>query len=186
MMVLTSFVLLLATFSDRAEAIAGGVLLLVALALIVAEFFAPTHGSIAVGGLVVLVVGLILLADGTESAVPSVLLVGLGVALALFAALVIFEVVMARHRPVTTGMSGLEHELGTVQTDLAPEGMVFIHGELWRAISGDETPLPAGTAVRVLAARDLTLIVQAVVATETGLPPTPGVFDDAPATRSIG
>lgn len=186
MMVPATSAPLLATFSDRAEAIAGGVLLLVALALIVAEFFAPTHGSIAVGGLVVLVVGLILLADGTESAVPSLLLVGLGVTLALFAALVIFEVVMARHRPVTTGMSGLEHELGAVQTALAPEGMVFIHGELWRAISADGSPLPAGTTVRVLAARDLTLIVQAVTATETGLPPTPGVFDDVPATRSIG
>lgn len=185
MMLPASLVPLLSTFSDRAEAVAGGLLLLVALALIIAEFFTPTHGSIAVGGLAVLIVGLILLADGTGSAVPSVLLVGLGVALALFAALVLFEVVMARHRPVTTGLRGLEHELGAAQTDLAPEGMVFIHGELWRAVSADGAPLSAGTPVRVLAARDLTLIVQAAAVTETDLPPTPGVFDDAPATRSV-
>ena len=29
---------------------------------------------------------------------------------------------MARHRPVTTGASGLENEIGTVREELAPVG----------------------------------------------------------------
>ena len=67
-------------------------LLALALLLFVAEIFAPTHGSVAVGGLVILVVGLIVLAQGTGSAVPVVLIVALALALVAFAALVIFEI----------------------------------------------------------------------------------------------
>src|SRR4051794_16074751 len=112
-MTATFFVPILAALSDRAEQAVGAALFALALGLIVAEFFAPTHGSVAAGGLVILVVGLIVLADSTESAVPSLLLVALGVLLALFAALVIVEIVLARHRPVMTGASGLENEIGT-------------------------------------------------------------------------
>jgi membrane-bound serine protease (ClpP class) len=169
---------ILAALSDRAEQVAGATLFALALALIVAEFFAPTHGSVAAGGLVILVVGLIVLADSTESAVPSLLLVALGVLLALFAALVIVEIVLARHRPVTTGAFGLENEIGTVREAMAPEGTVFIHGERWRAVSADGTNLPIGTPVRVLAVRELTLIVQPLTAGETGLPPTPGTYEE--------
>jgi membrane-bound serine protease (ClpP class) len=177
-MATTSLLPLAAQLSDRAEEIAGAALLALALALIVAEFFAPTHGSVAAGGLVVLVAGLILLADSTESAVPSLLLVTLGVVLALFAALVIVEVILARHRPVTTGASGLENESGTVREALTPVGTVFIHGERWRAVSEDGAHLPVGTPVRVLAVRELTLLVEPLTASETGLPPPPGTYEE--------
>lgn len=169
---------IIASLSDQAEMIAGATLLALAFGLIAAEFFSPTHGSVAVGGLVVLIVGLILLADGTESAVPSLLLVALGVMLALFTALIIVEIVLARHRPVTTGASGLENEIGTVREEMAPEGTVFIHGERWRAFTADGSHLPVGTPVRVLAVRELTLIVQPLTAEETGLPPTPGTYEE--------
>jgi membrane-bound serine protease (ClpP class) len=171
---------IVAKLSERAEEIAGAVLFALALALLVAEFFAPTHGSVAAGGLVVLVIGLILLADSTESAVPSLLLVALGVVLALFAALVIVEIVLARHRPVTTGASGLENEIGAVREALAPEGMVFIHGERWRAVSADGGHLPVGTPVRVLAVRELTLLVEPLTVSEAGLPPPPGAYEEHP------
>src|SRR6478752_2135467 len=94
-----------AQLSNYRADIVGGILLALALLLIVAEIFAPTHGSVAVGGLVILVVGLIVLAQGTGSAVPVVLIVALALTLVAFAALVIFEIAMARHRPVTTGAS---------------------------------------------------------------------------------
>src|SRR5689334_5537548 len=87
--------------------VVGAILLALAILLFVAEFFTPTHGSVAVGGLVILVVGLIVLAEGTGSAVPIVLIVALALALILFATLAVFEIIMARHRPVTTGASGL-------------------------------------------------------------------------------
>jgi membrane-bound serine protease (ClpP class) len=177
-MTATFIISIFASLSAHAEEVAGWVLLILALGLVAAEFFSPTHGSVAAGGLVLLIAGLILLADGSESAVPSLLLVALGVLLAFFAALVVVEIVMARHRPVTTGASGLENEIGTVREELAPEGIVVIHGERWRASSADGSHLPVGTPVLVLSVHELTLIVQPITETETGLPPTPGTYEE--------
>jgi len=175
-----------AQLSNYGADIAGAVLLVLALALFVAEIFAPTHGSVAVGGLVILVVGLIVLAQGTGSAVPIVLIVALALALVAFAALVVFEIAMARHRPVTTGASGLENEVGVVREELTPVGMVFVHGEHWRATTEGGAVLPVGTPVRILAVRDLTLVVEAAPETATTLPPLPGAYDapSSPARRT--
>lgn len=171
--------------SNYGADIVGAVLLALALALFVAEIFAPTHGSVAVGGLVILVVGLIVLAQGTGSAVPVVLIVALALALVAFAALVVFEIAMARHRPVTTGASGLENEIGVVREELTPVGMVFVHGEHWRAMTEGGAILPVGTPVRILAVHDLTLVVEAAPETATTLPPLPGAYDapSSPARR---
>jgi len=176
--------LIFAAINVSGADLAGAILLALALLLFVAEFFAPTHGSVAVGGLVILVVGLIVLAEGTGSAVPVVLIVALALALVLFAALVVFEVIMARDRPVTTGASGLENEIGVVREELAPVGTVFVHGERWRAMAADGATLPVGTPIRILAVQDLTLIVQPAAETETTLPPIPGAFDESPVKRS--
>ncbi len=171
--------------SNHGADIAGAALLALALALFVAELFAPTHGSVAVGGLVILFVGLIVLAQGTGSAVPVILIVALVLALIAFAALAVFEIVMARHRPVTTGMSGLENEIGIVREELAPVGTVFVHGERWRAVMEDGDVLPVGTPVRIVAVQDLTLIVQYAPDTATTLPPLPGAYDaSSPEQRS--
>lgn len=173
----------LAAINVSGADIAGAVLLGLALALFVAEFFAPTHGSVAVGGLVILVVGLIVLAQGTGSAVPVVLIVALALALIAFAVLVVFEVVMARNRPVTTGASGLENEIGVVREALSPAGTVFVHGERWRAVAADDATLPVGVPVRIVAVHDLTLVVEPAAETEMTLPPIPGAYDTSP-TRS--
>ncbi|MHB8646413.1 MAG: NfeD family protein [Thermomicrobiales bacterium] len=177
--------LIFAKLTDYGADFAGAVLLVLALVLFVAELFAPTHGSVAVGGLVILIVGLIVLAQGTGSAVPVVLIVALALALVAFGALAVFEIVMARHRPVTTGASGLENEIGVVREELAPVGTVFVHGERWRAITEDGGTLPVETPVRVLEVHDLTLIVELAPETATTLPPLPGAYDaPPPAQRS--
>lgn len=174
---------IVAQLSTYRADIAGGILLALALLLFIAEIFSPTHGSVAVGGLVILVVGLIVLAQGTGSAVPVVLIVALALALVAFAALAVFEVAMARHRPVTTGASGLENEIGVVREELAPVGMVFVHGERWRATTENGATLPVGMPVRILAVQNLTLVVEAAPETATTLPPIPGAYDAPPTVR---
>jgi membrane-bound serine protease (ClpP class) len=173
-----------AKLSDYGADIVGGVLLALALTLFAAEFVAPTHGSVAVGGLVILFVGLIVLAQGTGSAVPVVLIVALALALIAFAALAVFEVIVARDRPVTTGASGLENEIGVVREELAPAGVDFVHGERWRAVTADGATLPVGTPVRILDVTDLTLVVQYAPDTATTLPPVPGAYDTSPPRRT--
>ncbi|MEJ2096908.1 MAG: NfeD family protein [Deltaproteobacteria bacterium] len=59
-----------------------------------------------------------------------------------------------------TGDRGLVGEIGTVKKALAPDGKVFVHGELWFARSA--STLAEGTKVRVVKMDNLTLEVEPV------------------------
>ena len=66
----------------------------------------------------------------------------------------------ARRNKVTTGEQGLLGEIGITQTALSPAGKVFVHGELWDAISS--VPIPAGERVVVRQVEGLILQVEPV------------------------
>ena len=40
-------------------------------------------------------------------------------------------------------------QIGIVREPLDPEGLVLVHGELWKARAGGDEPVPAGAAVTV-------------------------------------
>jgi len=82
-------------------------------------------------------------------------------ALASFAALGIWLAIRNRERPVTTGQEALIGRLAEVRRRLDPEGMVFVEGALWQAISEDGA-VDAGEWVRVVASHDLRLIVRRI------------------------
>jgi membrane-bound serine protease (ClpP class) len=139
-------------------------LLLFALGLIGAEFFVPTHGALAITGLALVTVSALTLIDpaqapGTVVAVWAILLVVL--ALASFAAFGIWLAIRNRGRPVATGQESMIGKLAEVRQRLEPEGMVFIDGALWRAISEDGAVEP-GDWVRVSAIHELRLIVRRI------------------------
>ncbi len=139
-------------------------LLLFAFALIGAEFFVPSHGGLTVTGLALMVVGALNLIDpsqapGTVISIWVVLLVALAVA--TFAAFGVWLAVRSRARPVTTGTESLIGRLAEVRGRLDPEGMVFVEGALWQALSEDGAAEP-GEWVRVTAVHDLRLIVQRI------------------------
>jgi membrane protein implicated in regulation of membrane protease activity len=61
-----------------------------------------------------------------------------------------------------TGAERLVGERAVARGDLAPRGFVQVRGELWRAeVEGGGEEIRAGSAVRIVAARRLTLIVEA-------------------------
>jgi membrane-bound serine protease (ClpP class) len=137
-------------------------LLLFAFGLMGAEFFVPTHGALAVGGVALMVVGALTLIDPAQApdtfiAVWVVLLVAL--ALAAFAALGAWLALRNRDRPVATGQEAMIGKLAEVRRRLDPEGMVFVEGALWQAISEDGVVEP-GEWVRIAAIHDLHLIVR--------------------------
>jgi membrane-bound serine protease (ClpP class) len=129
---------------------AGALLMLLAFAFFAAEAFVPTHGAITLAGAVCFVLGALLLfqpaGDTYEVSVP--LVVGIAVALAAMMGLVAFKLVQVRRAPVVTGESELVGQFGVVRQPLAPVGLVFIRGELWRARANGERIEP-GTSVRV-------------------------------------
>ncbi|HYN22387.1 MAG TPA: nodulation protein NfeD, partial [Thermoanaerobaculia bacterium] len=139
---------------------AGLALLFLALLLFIAEIKVVSHGVLAIGGTISLVLGALMLFKTAEPALRVSLEVI--VSLALFSLAVVgfltFMVMRARNAPVRTGIEGLIHEIGTARSPLAPRGKVFVHGEIWDAVS--EEAVAAGEPVEVVAARNFTLAVR--------------------------
>ncbi len=138
----------------------GAALLLLALTLFVLEAKIVSHGVLAAGGTLAMVLGAVLLID---SPVPEMRVrVSTAIALALpFAAITTFLlrlVIRARRQKAFTGSSALVGESGAAITPIAPEGKVSLHGEYWNAVSPQ--PIGAGSRVRVTAVTGLLLTVE--------------------------
>jgi membrane-bound serine protease (ClpP class) len=135
---------------------AGILLMLVALGFFVAEAFVASHGALAAAGAAAFVFGALLLFDPAGETYQVSLGVAIAVAAVLFAFVVfaVAKALAARRRPASTGREELVGELGHVREALSPEGLVFVHGEIWRARASDGGSLPAGTPVRVRALGD--------------------------------
>ena len=137
-------------------------LLVLGLGLLIAEIKIISHGLLAIGGVIALTLGSLMLFESPD---PS-LRVSLHIIIptvATLAAIIVFVVQRAlraqRHR-VTTGAQGLIGEVGTVSKALNPTGMVFVQGELWEASSAHLVKV--GERVRVLRIDGLHLTVKAV------------------------
>lgn len=153
---------ILAMFAFQTLPINYAALALIALGIIllVAEVNVVSHGLLALGGVVALTLGSLMLVDTPEPALQVAPLVILPTVITL-SGLVLFVVqraLRAQAQPVTTGAQGLIGEVGVASTDVNPEGMVFVHGETWSASS--ETPIKSGERVRVVRVQGLQLTVE--------------------------
>ncbi len=142
---------------------AAVLLLIAAFVLIVLEAKIPSHGALALAGIVSLVFGLLLLVDGP---IPE-LRVHLGTALALGAGFGIitfglaFLAVKARRNKVLLGPQAMIGCTAIVRRPLDPAGQVEIRGELWQAaLVQPHATAPAGARVRVQRVEGLTLLVE--------------------------
>jgi len=126
------------------------VLLLASFVLFALEAKFATHGVLAVGGIVTLTLGGLLLVDAP---IPQ-MRVHLWTALAVSIPLGVITVFLmnialkARANKITTGPQGLIGEIGMAQTALSPQGKVFVHGELWDAVSSANVPSGQMVVVR--------------------------------------
>lgn len=138
----------------------GLVLLLLGLALLIAETFVPT-GLLGAGGVAALLIGSLFLFD-REAGVQISRSVVFSVAAVFGAFLVIVMtlVVRGQRRPAAVGAEAMVGEIGRAQERLAPSGTVLVHGEYWAADS--EEPVDAGGRVRVTAVEGLRLRVRPV------------------------
>jgi membrane-bound serine protease (ClpP class) len=129
---------------------AGILLLLLAAGFFVAEAFVISHGALALAGAVSFVIGALMLFDPAGENYQVSLQVALIVAatMAAMVGLAVAKIVQVRRAPVVTGQSELIGQVGVVRQALNPEGLVFIHGELWRARTDGES-VSSGETVRV-------------------------------------
>lgn len=143
-------------------------LILLGFVLIALEGWFPTHGILTLGGVVALTIGAVFLIDTPIPAMRIRLSVASAAAITLgvISALLLRLVLRARRRKPVTGREGLIGERGIVRSPLAPEGMVMVHGELWRARS--RTEVPAGAGIRVREVHGLFLEVEPDVEVNRG------------------
>jgi len=160
--VVGSICLLIALFAFQILSVnyAGLALLVLGTAMIVAEFFYPTYGSLGAGGLVAFIVGSLILFD---TDVPGMHIArSLIAAIATLGALVIAGIVYlatrSQRRPVATGAQGMVGDVAEVVADFSGKGRVRYGGELWNARS--EAPLHAGDLARIVKVEGLTLWIE--------------------------
>jgi membrane-bound serine protease (ClpP class) len=142
----------------------GLILVLLGLALFVLELKIASHGLLGVAGTVCVIAGSVMLFPGAGGDLRPPLLVVLpgSLTLAVFCFAATRLAIKARSAPVASGVEGLRGEIGVVEQALAPEGTVFVHGELWKAMAASQDPVPAGVRVRVVGVRNLIVDVEPV------------------------
>jgi membrane-bound serine protease (ClpP class) len=132
---------------------AGLLLLLLAAGFFAAELFVPSHGALTLAGVASFVVGSLMLFDPAGPAYQVSLTVVLAIAgtLAVLFGIAFTKALQARRAKPQTGSDELRGEIGFVRRMLDPEGLVFVHGELWRARPANGEALKPGQRVRVAA-----------------------------------
>jgi membrane-bound serine protease (ClpP class) len=150
--------LILAFYSFQTLPVNYAGLLLIALAIIffIAEIKVTSYGALSLGGLISLTLGSIMLFDDLKVSLklmaPTVVLVG-----GFFVVVSTLAFRAYRTRP-KSGMDGMVGEIGLVKEDIDPEGLVFVHGEYWRATAREK--IEADEKVEVEGADGLILRVK--------------------------
>jgi membrane-bound serine protease (ClpP class) len=146
------------------------VLILAAFVLFALEAKFATHGVLTIGGIALLTLGGLLLIDAPipEMRVHLWTALAVSVPLGFITAFLMSIALKARRNKVVTGAQGLVGETGVAQTALTPQGKVFVHGELWDAVSS--VSVPAGQLVIIRQVDGLTLQVEPLTAVQ---PPRP-------------
>ncbi len=141
---------------------AGFLLIFLALVFFIMEMKITSYGLLSIAGIISLLLGSLMLFDSSDTdmrlswgvLLPTIIMVS-----GFF--VIISGLVFKSHlsKP-KTGARGLVGEIGVVKEALMPEGKVFVHGELWQAISKD--PIETGAKVRVVNVVKLVLEVEVV------------------------
>lgn len=139
---------------------AGVLLILLALILFVAEIMIVSHGILAIGGVIAMVLGALLLFPSPEPylrlswsvIVPTVLLT------VLYFVVVVAKVIEAHRQRPATGREAMLGEHAVADTDIMPEGKVWLRGEIWNAASPE--PISKGEKVEVTAVEGLRVTVK--------------------------
>lgn len=161
--VLGSISLLLAIFSFQILPLnyVGLILIILSIGLFILEVKIQSYGILSIGGIVAMVIGSMMLINSPIPELrPSLkFIIPVALGLSLIFIFLISLAFKAYRSKVITGQEGLIGETGQTQTDLTPQGKVFIHGEIWDAESNEE--IPKGTKIKVIEVLDhLTLKVK--------------------------
>jgi membrane-bound serine protease (ClpP class) len=150
--------LILAFYSFQTLPVNYAGLLLIALAIIlfIVEIKVASYGMLSLAGLICLTLGSLMLFEDVGVSLrlmaPTIILIG-----AFFVGVSTLAFRAYRSKP-KTGVEGLIGQKGLVKQSIDPEGLVFVHGEYWRAVSGEK--LEPGEKIQVEGVDGLLLTVK--------------------------
>ncbi|WCE30739.1 NfeD family protein [Vibrio sp. SCSIO 43137] len=138
---------------------AGLGLILLGLALLVAESMLPSFGLLGFGGVVAFTLGSVFLFDSElpELRISLSLIYAIAATSALFVLFVLRRIWLFRKRKAVSGPDTFLGSEAVVTADFSSKGIVLIRGEEWAAIS--DSKLEKGDIVTVTAVNGLTLTV---------------------------
>jgi len=138
---------------------AGAGLILLGLALMIAEAFSPSFGILGLGGVAAFILGSVILIDTDLPGfgIDLGLIAGFAVSSAAFFIIALGLIFKARHRPIVSGKEQMLGSIGIVENDFSGIGSIHIHSESWRASCPQ--PLYKNDKVQVIAIDGLILKV---------------------------
>jgi membrane-bound serine protease (ClpP class) len=148
----------------------GGLLLVViGIALFIAEVYVTSYGLLGVAGAVLFVIGGIFLVDPASGSSPYYIDSGLSVSLSVIIPLALtlglvffylgYYVIRAQRGKVETGIEGMIGQKGEARSEVnSGGGKVFVRGELWNALSAE--PIPERSKITVLKVEGLVVHVK--------------------------
>ena len=80
------------------------------------------------------------------------------IALGLFSFFILAKIIQAHSRKSPSGKEGLIGEKGIAHTDILRKGKVFVHGEIWNAVSKEE--IKKEEKIEIVTVKGLTLTVK--------------------------
>lgn len=148
--------------------VAGLALIVLAIVLFLLEIKITSYGMLSVGGLISLILGGLMLVDSPEPAlrVSFSVIITVAICTGAFLVFVVGMIVRSHRKRVQTGFEGLVGQIGRVAERIDREGMVYVAGALWRAVSDDL--IEKGEKVKVVSGHHQTLVVQKLSANQEG------------------
>jgi membrane-bound serine protease (ClpP class) len=144
---------------------AGLALIIFAIILFLLEIKIVSHGLLAIGGVISLLLGSMMLIRASSSLefvrISRGIIISSTAVTALFFLFVIGLGLRAQRLKPVTGIEGLIGEIGESVGELAPTGRVRVHGETWNAESSGGN-IKQGEKVRVTGIKDLKLYVESI------------------------
>ena len=141
---------------------AGALLVILGIVFLLLEISVTSYGLLALGGLVAMTLGGLLLikSDAPFMQVSLSFLLPTVITVGALVGTVIWIAAKGGRRGPVTGVEGMIGSIGIAKTDLNPHGQIALHGEIWGAIS--QTPIRQGEAAEVTSVEGLTVNVAPV------------------------
>jgi len=141
---------------------AGLGLIILGIALMIGEAYAPSFGALGIGGIAAFIFGAIIMFDSDIPGfgISIAFVIGLAIAFAVLLIWLVSFILKLRRRGAVTGAESIVGGIGTAMADFTGDGQVWLEGEAWHARS--KVPVTKDQAVIVRSLNGLVVDVEPV------------------------